>query len=67
MGNEKRCGVRAMSHQFCATQLVACCRKDEDLFWATFLELLGKYPGLAKRLEEEEEKTGYRKAGVFWV
>ena len=66
MGNEKRCGVRASSLQFCTAEPAVCCRKDGDFFWTTFLEALGKDPGSARRLEEQES-TGYRRAGRLGV
>lgn len=64
--NEKRCGARASSLQFCAAQPAVSCRKDGDFFWTTFLEVLGKYPGSATKLEEQES-IGYRGAGGFGV
>lgn len=65
-GNKKRGRVRTSRLQSSISQLTISCGMDGDFFWTTFLEALGKYSGSSRRLEEQEN-TGYRRAGRFEV
>lgn len=64
MGNEKRCRMR--TKQSCTSQLTIFYGMDGDFFWTTVLEVLGKYSGSLRRLEEQEN-TSCRTPGRFEV